>query len=136
MYSALNKLSEYIYFTYQKTLLHALLLPIFKIFESSYNGHKGSICLDTWINAVSDLKTKKSFVSYHSVTWIMTRCILSNNRIVTIIYRILNHLTDHLDHLFFIYFLSQSVFPIFPENLCQWNSRANTRKKNPKPITT
>ena len=33
--NALNKLSEYIHtFTYQKTLIHALLLLVFKIFES------------------------------------------------------------------------------------------------------
>ena len=34
MYSVSNTLSEYIYFQYQKTLLHTLLLPIFKIVES------------------------------------------------------------------------------------------------------
>ena len=35
MYSVLNTLSEYIYtFTYKKTLLHTLLLLVFKIVES------------------------------------------------------------------------------------------------------
>ena len=35
MYSVLNKLSQYVYiFTYQKTILHALLLLGFKIVES------------------------------------------------------------------------------------------------------
>ena len=33
-YSVLNKLSEYIYLTYQKTLLHTILLFISKIVES------------------------------------------------------------------------------------------------------
>ena len=34
MFSVLNTLSEYIYFAYQKTLIHTLLLLIFKIVES------------------------------------------------------------------------------------------------------
>ena len=34
MYSVVNKLSEYVYFSYQKTLLHTLLLLLFKVVEN------------------------------------------------------------------------------------------------------
>ena len=34
MYTVLNTLLEYTYFTYQKTLLHTLMLLVFKIVES------------------------------------------------------------------------------------------------------
>ena len=75
MYSILNKLSEDIYtFTYQKTLLHTLLLLSFKIVESlqrifkhlSFNvnfkhGHKQQIvwkCGPNWLFYAFMLRTK------------------------------------------------------------------------------
>ena len=69
---------------------------------------------------------KKLFVSYLSITWIMTHWILGNNRILTI--TPITWITR------FLLFLVSINFAYTSRNPVSMGLRANASEKNPKPI--
>ena len=73
------------------------------------------------IQLISTLK--KLFLSYLSITWIMIHSIQGNN-----------NYSNHLDHSFFIYFLSRSVLAYTSRNPVSMGLRAKSSGKNRKPI--
>ena len=104
--------------------VHKKIVNSLKVILKPYNSglireYLSSIFLETWISDLSDptdLKPKKyPFVSYLSITWIMTHWIQGNSRILSII--------GSLDRSFSIYFLLRSVLHILPEIQCRRNSR-------------
>ena len=70
VYSVLNTLSEYT-FTYQKTLLHTILLLVFKIVESFQYILK--LKFDRWVSSVYVLlSTKSGFLYFNEAVVVFT----------------------------------------------------------------